>query len=107
MRDWGLGALSKLVWRAKLVQKRGVLDPASPSEGGPRSNPSCTGKAGWDRNKVGWGLILHHNGAETEKSATSSAVNTGLCKTSLINAIMSFEVNNAFWHTHSKFVHFQ
>jgi hypothetical protein len=53
MRDWGLGALSKLVWRAKLAQKRGVLDPASPSEGGQRSNPSCPGKAGWDRNKVG------------------------------------------------------
>ncbi len=69
MRDWGLGALSKLDWRAKLAQKRGVLDPASPSEGGQRSNPSCPGKAGWDRNKVGWGLILYHNGAETEKSA--------------------------------------
>ncbi len=47
MRDWGLGALSELVWRAKLDQKRGVLDPASPSEGGQRSNPSCPGKTGW------------------------------------------------------------
>jgi hypothetical protein len=56
MRDCGLGALSKLVWRAKLALKHGVLDPARPSEGGQRSNSSCPGEA-------------RYNGAETENSA--------------------------------------
>ena len=53
MKDAGFGCLSKLVWHAKLDQKRGVLDPASPSEAGPSVNPSLTGKEGKDRNNVG------------------------------------------------------
>ena len=53
MKDAGFGCLSKLVWHAKLDEKRGVLDPASPSEAGPSVNPSLTGKEGKDRNNVG------------------------------------------------------
>ena len=52
MKDAGFGCLSKLVWHAKLDEKRGVLDPASPSEAGERVNPSNTGKAGRDRHPM-------------------------------------------------------
>jgi hypothetical protein len=57
----GLGALSKLVWRTKLDQKRAVLDPTStsPSDGGQRSNPSCTGKVwvGQKQRMLGLGFV--------------------------------------------------
>ena len=58
VKNAGSGGLSKLVWRAKLGQKRVVLDPASPSEAGQHVNPSLTGKEGRDRNHVVQGWIF-------------------------------------------------
>jgi len=49
MKDWALGALSKLVGRAKLDKKHAILDAANPSEAGQKSNPRHHGKVGRDR----------------------------------------------------------
>jgi hypothetical protein len=53
MKDQGFGALSTLVWHAKLDVKRGVLGPASPLEAGQSVNPGLTWKDVRDRNNVG------------------------------------------------------
>ena len=58
MKDWALAALSKLVGRAKLDQKRAILDPANPSEAGQKSNPRPHGKVGRDRHTQWYGWIL-------------------------------------------------
>jgi hypothetical protein len=49
MKDWCLGALSKLVGRAALAWKRAVPDPSNPLEVRERVNHSSTGNAGRDR----------------------------------------------------------
>ena len=74
LKDWGLGALSKLVWRAKLDQKRAVPYPSSPSEVGERVNPSSTGNAGRDRHNGVLGWNFGENGAETWKSDNKNLI---------------------------------
>ena len=69
LKDWGLGALSKLVWRAKLAWNSAVADPSSPSEVGERVNPSSTGNAGGTDTMVSWVGLFCENGAETWISA--------------------------------------
>ena len=46
MKDWCLGAISKLVWRAKLAWKRAVPDPSSPLEVGEWSTLAAQGMLG-------------------------------------------------------------
>ena len=72
MKDWALGALSNLDERAKLDQKRAILDPANPSEAGQKSNPRPHGMVGRDRHTKCWGWIVCHNGAETQNAAARS-----------------------------------
>ncbi len=72
MKDWCVGALSKVVWRANLAQKRAAPDPPSPSDAGERVNTNSTGKVVRDRHTMEWGWIFDIMGQKLRKVQSKS-----------------------------------